>query len=92
MHARGWRQLPNYAIWAGIGSFLKVCTMNVAQSVEVSAYLFPRRLNHDYRVLYICQAQKIENKCVYFHCVPMGITSHYTRRPVRLLVRESLLV
>ena len=21
MHQRGWRQLPNYAIWAGIGSF-----------------------------------------------------------------------
>lgn len=25
MHQRGWRQLPNYAIWAGIGSFVKVC-------------------------------------------------------------------
>lgn len=24
MHQRGWRQLPNYAIWAGIGSFVKV--------------------------------------------------------------------
>ncbi len=24
MHQRGWRQLPNYAIWAGIGGFLKV--------------------------------------------------------------------
>jgi cation-dependent mannose-6-phosphate receptor len=24
MHQRGWRQLPNYAIWAGIGSFLNV--------------------------------------------------------------------
>ena len=25
MHQRGWRQLPNYAIWAGIGGFVKVC-------------------------------------------------------------------
>jgi cation-dependent mannose-6-phosphate receptor len=24
-HARGWRQLPNYSLWAGIWSFLKVC-------------------------------------------------------------------
>jgi len=23
-HARGWRQLPNYSFWAGIGSFIKV--------------------------------------------------------------------
>lgn len=23
-HARGWRQLPNYSMWAGIGSFIKV--------------------------------------------------------------------
>lgn len=24
-HARGWRQLPNYSLWAGIWSFIKVC-------------------------------------------------------------------
>jgi cation-dependent mannose-6-phosphate receptor len=24
-HARGWRQLPNYSLWAGIWSFVKVC-------------------------------------------------------------------
>jgi len=24
MHQRGWRQLPNYALWAGIGSFFMV--------------------------------------------------------------------
>ena len=24
MHQRGWRQLPNYAIWAGIGGFCYV--------------------------------------------------------------------
>jgi cation-dependent mannose-6-phosphate receptor len=24
VHARGWRQLPNYSFWAGIGSFIKV--------------------------------------------------------------------
>jgi len=23
-HARGWRQLPNYSMWAGIGGFIKV--------------------------------------------------------------------
>ncbi|KAH0541340.1 hypothetical protein FGG08_004178 [Glutinoglossum americanum] len=23
MHARGWRQLPNYSMWAGIGSFIR---------------------------------------------------------------------
>lgn len=23
-HARGWRQLPNYSLWAGIGSFFQV--------------------------------------------------------------------
>lgn len=23
-HARGWRQLPNYSFWAGIGNFIKV--------------------------------------------------------------------
>lgn len=24
-HARGWRQLPNYSLWAGIGGFIQVC-------------------------------------------------------------------
>lgn len=24
LHARGWRQLPNYSMWAGIGNFFKV--------------------------------------------------------------------
>ena len=24
MHQRGWRQLPNYALWAGIGGFFRV--------------------------------------------------------------------
>jgi hypothetical protein len=26
MHARGWRQLPNYSLWAGIGGFIQVCS------------------------------------------------------------------
>ena len=26
-HARGWRQLPNYSMWAGIGSFIKVSSL-----------------------------------------------------------------
>jgi len=25
MHQRGWRQLPNYSLWAGIASFFSVC-------------------------------------------------------------------
>lgn len=25
-HARGWRQLPNYSLWAGIWSFVTVCS------------------------------------------------------------------
>lgn len=25
-HARGWRQLPNFSLWAGIWSFVKVCS------------------------------------------------------------------
>jgi cation-dependent mannose-6-phosphate receptor len=25
MHQRGWRQLPNYAMWAGIWRFFSVC-------------------------------------------------------------------
>ena len=27
MHQRGWRQLPNYAVWAGLFSFFSVCSM-----------------------------------------------------------------
>ena len=27
-HARGWRQLPNYSMWAGIGSFIQVSQQN----------------------------------------------------------------
>ena len=30
-HARGWRQLPNYSMWAGIGSFIKVSWHNCLQ-------------------------------------------------------------
>lgn len=26
-HARGWRQLPNYSLWAGIGGFIQVCSL-----------------------------------------------------------------
>jgi cation-dependent mannose-6-phosphate receptor len=39
-HARGWRQLPNYSMWAGIGSFIKV---SVNTCVQRSKYMvFPR--------------------------------------------------
>ena len=37
-HARGWRQLPNYSMWAGIGSFIKVSGHNCLQKQMV----FPR--------------------------------------------------
>jgi cation-dependent mannose-6-phosphate receptor len=30
LQQRGWRQLPNYALWAGIGGFLKVCSSTCA--------------------------------------------------------------
>lgn len=39
-HARGLRQLPNYSMWAGIGSFIKVCWQNCAWRVKRA--LFPR--------------------------------------------------
>lgn len=28
-HARGWRQLPNYSMWASIGSFFKVSSLDI---------------------------------------------------------------
>ena len=33
MHQRGWRQLPNYAIWAGIGNFCYVSSSNPPASL-----------------------------------------------------------
>lgn len=33
-HARGWRQLPNYSMWAGIGSFIKVSLHTVVQGAR----------------------------------------------------------
>lgn len=32
-HARGWRQLPNYSLWAGIWSFVQVCLIPTKKSV-----------------------------------------------------------
>jgi cation-dependent mannose-6-phosphate receptor len=29
MHQRGWRQLPNYSLWAGIASFVSVCAPHI---------------------------------------------------------------
>lgn len=29
MHQRGWRQLPNYAVWSGIGGFIGVSTSHI---------------------------------------------------------------
>ncbi len=39
-HARGWRQLPNYSMWAGIGSFIKVSRCTCIQRIKPRA--FPR--------------------------------------------------
>jgi cation-dependent mannose-6-phosphate receptor len=39
-HARGWRQLPNYSFWAGIGSFIKVSGQNCLQ--RSTQMVFPR--------------------------------------------------
>lgn len=36
MHQRGWRQLPNYAIWAAIGNFLNVSLPNLTISTSLS--------------------------------------------------------
>ncbi|KAH8664998.1 mannose-6-phosphate receptor binding domain-containing protein [Tricladium varicosporioides] len=39
-HARGWRQLPNYSMWAGIGNFIKVSGCPCIQRVKQR--IFPR--------------------------------------------------
>ncbi|PMD36470.1 mannose 6-phosphate receptor domain-containing protein [Hyaloscypha variabilis F] len=39
-HARGWRQLPNYSMWAGIGSFIKVSGNILLQPLKLR--VFPR--------------------------------------------------
>jgi cation-dependent mannose-6-phosphate receptor len=39
-HARGWRQLPNYSMWAGIGSFIKVSAYTCLQRSKQR--VFPR--------------------------------------------------
>jgi cation-dependent mannose-6-phosphate receptor len=33
-HARGWRQLPNYSMWAGVGSFIKVSGRNCLERTK----------------------------------------------------------
>ena len=39
-HARGWRQLPNYSMWAGIGNFIKVSWFTCVQRAR--QMVFPR--------------------------------------------------
>jgi cation-dependent mannose-6-phosphate receptor len=39
-HARGWRQLPNYSMWAGIGGFIKVSGNTLLQPLKQR--VFPR--------------------------------------------------
>jgi cation-dependent mannose-6-phosphate receptor len=33
-HARGWRQLPNYSLWAGIASFIQVSLKDLISGVR----------------------------------------------------------
>ncbi len=35
-HARGWRQLPNYSLWAGIWSFVTVCSASPKSGLPIS--------------------------------------------------------
>lgn len=44
MHQRGWRQLPNYALWAGIFSFVSDMTMILCGSC---LKFLPRRRGYD---------------------------------------------
>ncbi|KAL3423610.1 hypothetical protein PVAG01_05357 [Phlyctema vagabunda] len=37
-HARGWRQLPNYSMWAGIGNFIKVSGQKCFQRPKQMIY------------------------------------------------------
>lgn len=39
MHQRGWKQLPNYALWAGIAGFVSVSLARCC-----CLFCFPRRL------------------------------------------------
>lgn len=39
-HARGWRQLPNYSMWAGIGNFIKVSVQRCF--LRPKQFFFPR--------------------------------------------------
>ena len=68
MHARGWRQLPNYAIWAGIGSFVKVCKMNVSIPFKYQHYFFQGILSMIIMSYTYVKPRQSENKCVCFHC------------------------
>lgn len=38
-HARGWRQLPNYSLWAGIWNFVKVRSLAPASLLEMTLTL-----------------------------------------------------
>lgn len=37
-HARGWRQLPNYTMWAGIGSFIKASGQQCIRRLRGKAF------------------------------------------------------
>ena len=38
MHQRGWKQFPNYSLWAGIFSFIKVSMENILYSLHLRGY------------------------------------------------------
>lgn len=48
MHQRGWRQLPNYAVWAGLVSFVSVCSfpLFLTSLLVCSVPIFPCPARH----------------------------------------------
>lgn len=38
MHQRGWKQFPNYSLWAGIFGFVKVSMENVLHFLHLRRY------------------------------------------------------
>jgi len=55
-HARGWRQLPNYSMWAGIGSFVKDIFISATSSC---AHFMPSR--HGYSSLPVSSSRGRSN-------------------------------
>lgn len=50
-HARGWRQLPNYSLWAGIWNFVKVRDPTSPNLPEMMLTFSPGHLHHPHVVV-----------------------------------------